>query len=441
MGNRVFVLDAHKKALMPCLPPRARELLKKGKAAVYRRFPFTIILKERTGGDTQPVAVKIDPGSKVTGIAVVAEFPRGKEVVFAAEIEHRGQQIKAALESRRSIRRNRRARKTRYRKPRFDNRTRPDGWLPPSLESRIGNVLTWVKRLIANIPVAALSQELVQFDLQQRENPGIAGVEYQQGTLTGYEVREYLLEKWHRTCAYCGKENVPLQVEHIQPRSRGGTDRVTNLCLACKPCNTKKGNRPVEDFLKGKPDLLAKIELQAQAPLKDATAVNATRWELWRRLTETGLPVECGSGGRTKFNRTTQGYPKAHWIDAACVGVSGESVRLDSSQPFLSIKAMGRGTHQVCRTDKFGFPFRWCARSKRVRGFQTGDIVRAEIPSGKYAGTHVGRIAVRATGSFQMGSVVAHVRHVRMVQPVDGYRYTVGKALIPVQYASVPPHA
>ena len=137
-----------------------------------------------------------------------------------------------------------------------------------------------------------------------------------------------------------------------------------------------------------------------------------------------GLPIECGSGGRTKFNRTGQGYPKAHWIDAACVGISGESVRLDVAQPVLAIQAMGQGKRQICRTDKFGFPVRWCPRLKKVQGFQTGDLVCAEVPSGKYAGRHVGRVAVRSTGSFQVGSVVAHVRHVRLVQCVDGYQYT-----------------
>jgi 5-methylcytosine-specific restriction endonuclease McrA len=425
MGNRVFVLDAEKKPLMPCHPARARELLDKGKAAIYRRFPFTIILKDRKGGDTQPVAVKIDPGSKATGVAVVIDFDRGKTVVFAAEIEHRGQAIKKAIDSRRATRRRRRSRKTRYRQPRFLNRTKPKGWLPPSLESRIANVLTWVARLRRYCPVSAISQELVRFDLQQVENPEIAGVEYQQGTLVGYEIREYLLEKWHRKCAYCGKRDVPFQIEHIVARTNGGTNRISNLALACIPCNQDKGSRPVEEFLKDKPELLAKILHQARAPLKDASAVNKTRWKLWRQLTATGLPVECGSGGRTKFNRTTQGLPKAHWLDAACIGVSGESIKLDASQSFLAIKAMGRGRHQVCRTDKFGFPRQWCARSKRVRGFQTGDIVRAEIPAGKYAGVHVGRVVVRATGKFQIGPVVTHVRHVRMVQRVDGYQYTI----------------
>jgi 5-methylcytosine-specific restriction endonuclease McrA len=422
MGNRVFVLDAEKQPLMPCHPARARELLRKGKAAVYRMYPFTIILKHRIGGDVQPIAVKVDPGSRTTGVAVVQE--ETGRIVFAAEIEHRGQAIKKALDSRRASRRSRRNRKTRYRKPRFLNHTKPKGWLPPSLESRVANVLTWVNRLRHLCPVAAISMELVRFDLQQMENPEIAGVEYQQGTLAGYECREYLLEKWEHRCAYCGKTDVPLQIEHILARSNGGTDRVSNLALACEPCNQSKGNRPIEDFLKGKSDLLAKIQRQARAPLRDATAVNSMRWVLFDRLKATGLPVECGSGGRTKFNRTQQGYPKSHWIDAACVGVSGESVRLDPSQPFLSIKAMGRGKHQVCRTDKFGFPSRWCSRTKRVQGFRTGDIVRAEISSGKYAGVHVGRVAVRATGRFRIGPVDVNVRHVRMVQRVDGYQYT-----------------
>ena len=103
--------------------------------------------------------------------------------------------------------------------------------------------------------------------------------------------------------------------------------------------------------------------------------------------------------------------------------VSGKSVRVDVDQPFFAIKAMGRGKRQICRTNKFGFPSRWCPRSKKVHGFKTGDIVRAEIPSGKYTGTHDGRVAVRTTGYFQIGTIVAHVRHIRMVQRSDGYSY------------------
>ncbi|XBH05402.1 RNA-guided endonuclease IscB [Singulisphaera sp. Ch08] len=422
MGNHVFVLDAQREPLMPCHPARARELLRAQMAAVFRRFPFTIILKNRVGGDVQPVAVKIDPGSKTTGVAVVAETDQAKTVVVAAEIEHRGQKIKAALETRAANRRSRRARKTRYRQPRFQNRTRQKGWLPPSLESRISNVLTWVARISRLCPVTAISMELVRFDMQAMENPEISGVEYQQGTLAGYELREYLLEKWGRKCAYCGKEGVPLQIEHIHPKSKGGSDRVSNLTLACEPCNQRKGNNPIEVFLKAKPEVLAKINRQAKAPLQDAAAVNASRWELFGRLKATGFPIECGTGGHTKFNRVTQGYPKAHWIDAACVGKSGTQVRISETHP-LRIKAYGHGTRQRCRTDKFGFPSRHVDGRKSHLGFQTGDIVRAVVPNGKYTGTHEGRVAIRFKGYFQIGIVAVHPKHVAKVHRSDGYSY------------------
>jgi hypothetical protein len=155
--------------------------------------------------------------------------------------------------------------------------------------------------------------ELVKFDTQAMQNPEISGVEYQQGTLAGYEVREYLLEKWNRACAYCGKREIPLQIEHIQPRAHGGTDRVSNLTLSCEPCNLKKGTQSIDQFLKRKPDVLKGIQAQARAPLKDTAAMNATSRALFEELKLTGLPIECGSGGLTKYHRSQQGLPKTHW--------------------------------------------------------------------------------------------------------------------------------
>ncbi len=158
---RVFVLDRNLKPLDPCHQARARELLNKGRAQVFKRCPFTIVLPDRTleESTTHPHRIKIDPGSKTTGFAVVQE-PTGR-VTNALEITHRGQQIKDSIESRRSLRRGRRNRKTRYRKPRCLNRTRKHGWLPPSLESRIANIETWVKRIRKICPITAISQELV----------------------------------------------------------------------------------------------------------------------------------------------------------------------------------------------------------------------------------------------------------------------------------------
>lgn len=411
-------------------PGRARLLLSQGKAAVYRRYPFTLILKIAVQQpDLQPLRVKLDPGSKTTGLALINDA--SGDVVFAAELSHRGQAIRDALDQRRAVRRSRRQRKTRYRKPKFNNRTRREGWLPPSLESRITNIVTWVQRLRRVAPITAISQELVKFDLQQMENPEISGREYQQGTCAGYEAREYLLEKWQRRCTYCGAQNIPLQVEHIQARVHGGTNRISNLCVACDPCNKAKGTLDLRMFLAEKPDLLEHILAQAKAPLKDAAAVNTTRWTLYERLQELGLPVEVGSGGLTKFNRMTRALPKAHWIDALCVGKSTpEQFKVAGVVPLL-ITANGHGKRQKCNVNERGFPCSKPKGAKKVKGFQTGDMVRAVVTSGTKQGIYLGRVLVRASGSFDIRTKAGRVQGIshRFCTPVhrcDGYSYQKG---------------
>lgn len=361
--------------------------MREGKAAVFRRYPFTIILK-RSVPEAQPqeCQLKLDPGSKTTGIALV----QGKKVIWGAEINHRGGLIKKKLESRRASRRLRRSR-LRYRKPRFLNCRRPDGWLAPSLQHRVDTTMTWVRRLMRYVPVGELTQELVRFDMQKMENPEISGVEYQQGTLFGFEVKEYLLQKWGRKCAYCGAENRPLEVEHIRPKSKGGPDRVSNLTLACTPCNQRKNNRPVEEFLAEKPDVLKRILAKAKAPLRDAAAVNSTRWALFRALDATGLPVTVGTGGQTKFNRKQLGWEKAHWLDAAAVGEVGE-LWLATKKP-LVVACKGQGGRQKAVLDKFGYP-KQHRPLKPIDGWRSGDIARCD---GK-----VGRISPRKSGSFEL---------------------------------------
>jgi hypothetical protein len=198
------------------------------------------------------------------------------------------------------------------------------------------------------------------------------------------------------------------------------------LVLACGGCNQKKAARSIEDFLKKDPVRMAKILTQAKKPLRDAAAVNATRWALSNALKATGLPVELSSGGRTKFNRQTLKIPKTHALDAACVGqVDGVQ---GWNKPALVIKAMGRGSYQRTRLDKFGFPRGYLMRTKRVHGFSTGDMVKSNVPKGVKAGIHVGRVAIRATGNFNIqtpqGAVqgISH-RHCLVTQRNDGYGY------------------
>jgi len=414
---------------MPCTPARARRLLKAGKAAVFRMKPFTIILKFRDTGEVQPVELKLDPGSKVTGIAVAAQFKkRGWSVVAGIEIVHRGQVVKASLDARRALRRGRRYRKTRYRKPRFLNRTRPAGWIAPSLMSRVQNVLTWTARMRRFAPITAIAGEAVKFDMQKIQNPEVSGVEYQKGTLFGYDLREYLLEKFGRTCVYCGKTGIPVEIEHVVPKARSGTDRVSNLVLSCTRCNNDKKTLTLREFLKGQPEKLKRIEAQLKAPLKDAAAVNTTRNALFKELGSFPLPIERSTGGRTKYNRTNQGYPKAHWIDAACVGNTGANIYLDPAMQPLIAKAQGHGSRQMCVTDKYGFPKQHKKPVKKYFGFQTGDIVTANVPKGKHAGIHTGRVMVRATGSFNIVKECSQAdginqKYCKVIHYADGYAY------------------
>jgi 5-methylcytosine-specific restriction endonuclease McrA len=428
----VFVLDKHHRPLMPCSEKKARLLLERGRAVVHKRFPFAIRLKDRLAQDSayQPLHMKLDPGSKVTGVAITRDaeaVSRNETVLFLANIEHRGEQIKSDLKARSDMRGNRRNRKTRYRTPRFDNRTRPKGWLAPSLKHRVDTTIAWVGRLSKLAPISAVSQELARFDMQLMESPGIQGKEYQQGELAGYETREYLLEKFERHCIYCDRTNLPLQVEHTLCKARGGTNRVSNLGIACKPCNEAKGTQRLEDFLAHDPERLARIQAMLKAPLKDAAAVNTTRWALANALKAFGYPLELASGGRTKFNRCRLGIPKNHALDAACVG--SVDTLSNWNLPTLAIRCTGRGSYQRTTLDKFGFPRGHLMRQKTVYGFGTGDMVVATVPKGVKAGIHVGRVAIRATGNFNVqtatGSVqgISH-KYCRIVSKADGYGYS-----------------
>jgi 5-methylcytosine-specific restriction endonuclease McrA len=425
----VFVLDKHGTPLQPCPPARARKLLKKGRAVVHRHTPFVIRLKDRTvaKSEVDGVEIGLDPGSKHTGLAVFTHVAGERRGRHSIQLDHRGDTIKRKLQQRAAYRRGRRTRNLRYRAPRFHNRRRPDGWLTPSLRHRVITTVSWVDRLSRWAPVRAVHVERVAFDTHAlTAGKPIEGAEYQQGTLAGFEVREYLLAKWGHKCAYCGAQDVPLNIDHIRPRSRGGTDRVSNLCIACVPCNQAKSNRPLEDFLQHRPKLLAKLLAQAKAPLKDAAAVQSVRWALWRQL-DARYPTHVGSGGRTKFNRTRNHLPKSHTLDALVVGKLDTVTQTVST--VLVAGCSGRGTHCRTRTDKYGFPRLRMPRQKQFFGYATGDLVRAVVPTGKKAGTHTGRVAVRASGSFNIttghGTVqgIRH-KHVRLLQRADGYAYT-----------------
>jgi len=405
----VFVLDKHQHPLMPCRETRTRWRLEKGRAVIHRMVPLTIRLKDRLAEESvvQPVRLKLDPGSQTTGMALgregetvesdTGEVSRSATVLMLVELKHRESAIRGALIERRGHRRFRRCR-LRYRPARFNNRTKPQGWLAPALQHRVDTTLAWVQRLMLWAPVAAVSQELVGFDMQQRQHPEIRGVEYQQGTLLGYEVRESLLEKWGRQRADGDAKNVPPEIEHLHPKAKGGSDRVSNLTVACHPCNQRKGTKGLADFLANALEWVKKIFAQTRVPWRDAAAVSSTRWAVFPRLQATGLNVEGASGGRTQWNRHLFKIPKAHCLDAAWVGQVNPLEPWDP--PVMSSHATGRGHSPRTRLDKDGFPRGYLTRPKRHGGFQTGDTVKAVVTKGKKSGTYLGRVAVRASGYF-----------------------------------------
>ncbi|MFD7441741.1 RNA-guided endonuclease IscB [Streptomyces sp. NPDC059909] len=241
------MLDKHGHPLMPCHPARARELLTKGRAVVARHAPFTVRIKDRThaASEIEGVQLRIDPGSRGTGIAVTdtkEETAQDGTTVtvrrglISLELQHRGDQIHRAMAQRAGYRRRRRSANCRYRAPRSANRTRPKGWLPPSLRHRVDTTLSVARRLCQYAPVTEIHIERVAFDTHAvSAGKNLTAAERQNGTLAGTEIREYLLTKWGRACAYCGVTGVPLNIEHIRPCSHGGSNRISNLTLACIP--------------------------------------------------------------------------------------------------------------------------------------------------------------------------------------------------------------
>ena len=163
----------------------------------------------------------------------------------------------------------------------------------------------------------------------------------------------------------------------------------------------------------------------------------------YERLQAIGLPVETGTGGQTKWNRTTRHLPKTHWLDAACVGASTPDILHVQQVRPLGITATGRQRRQMCLMDRFGFPRTKGKGVSVVQGFRSGDIVRAVVPAGKPAGTHIGKVAVRTRGVFNITTAAGTVtdisyRYCQRLHAADGYGYQKGLAALPLQGVPTP---
>ena len=441
--SKVAVLDTNKNVLEPCHPAVARRLLKRGEAAVWQRYPFTIILKKSVPVDkrkTGEYTLSWDPGSKVSGLAIT---DANACIVLAGELHHRGGAIKKNLSTRSGFRRGRRTRNVRYRPARWANRARQvpvltdegwtyqraetpegadtsktqntfnrvswaqlrdsryrwerlpqtktnckqkkrwlrvrvehqkrakNGWIAPSLMTRVFNMETWTRRLCKVYPITELAIENVKFDMQLMEKPDVHGIEYQHGTLQGREIREYLLELTGRKCAYCGKGKRHLQVEHIIPKAKGGSDSPNNLTMACLPCNQKKGNLVGAELEREQGKAFAEkvksAKRKSKKGLSDAAAVNTIRWKLVETLQATGLPVALGTGGKTAHHRICAGLPKTHYYDAASVACVPQQPTAKHLR-VLVIGAIGYGTRDKIGRNAFCGRRPMRDKKKLVRG-------------------------------------------------------------------------
>ena len=419
----VFVLDKSKKPLDMITNAEARILIKKKLAVIHKVYPFTIRLRDNScGSQDKAYTVKLDPGSRHTGIAIVDDK---NSVVMLAEIEHRGHVIKKNMDSRRAVRNSRRQRKTRYRPARFLNRAKPKDWLAPSVKSRADNVINFIKKYKKLINIDKVMIENVSFDTAQMSSTTkLYGAKYQQGPLYQQKLRSFIFSRSNGKCVYCG---APAQeIDHVVPRSSGGTDSTYNLVASCKACNQKKSNKTLKEFGKLVGKNFSKITPK-KLP-KDAAIVQSSRNYMIREITKLVSDTTTYDSWLTKYNRDELSLPKEHYYDALSVGEVPNKFDF-STDKILQISAKGRGSRQMCKVNKYGFPRTSAKASKSVKGFQSGDVVKAIVTTGSKEEVYLGRVAVRSRGCFSIKTNSGLVKDIgykycHLIQRVDGYSYS-----------------
>ena len=418
----VLVVDKHKKPCNTISNAYARILLFNKQAVIHKRFPFTIRLKNDNAVlKDRAYTVKLDLGSRHTGIAIVDD---NDSVVMLAEIEHRGHIIKKDLNSRRAVRKFRRQRKTRYRESRFLNRTKPKGWLAPSVKSRADNIINFIKKYKKFLNINNVMIEHVSFDVaQMAADDNLIGTDYQQGPLYQTKLRSYLFKKYNGQCVYCGAKAT--EIDHIIARANGGTDSTYNLAPTCRSCNEKKSNKTLREF----GELMNKdySHLEPKKLPKDATIVQMARNYMVKEITKLVSDTTIYDAWLTRYNRDSLGLPKEHYYDALSVGEVPTKFNFLTDK-ILLISAKGRGSRQMCSMDRFGFPRTSAKALKSVNGFQTGDIVKAIVTKGLKQGEYLGRVAVRSSGSFDIKANKERIQGIghqycHIVQRCDGYLY------------------
>lgn len=358
----IYVRSKEGKALMPSeRGGRIGYLLRHGKAHVVSRVPFVVQLDYESTTYTQEVRLGIDAGSKHIGVSASSE----KKELLAALVELRSDVVNL-LSTRRELRRTRRSRKTRYRKVRFDNRKKKDGWLAPSIEQKVESHLKVIRLAHKLLPITKTTIEVAQFDAQKIKNPDIKGDEYQQGEQMGFwNVREYVLSRDGHKCIHCkGKSKDPiLNVHHLESRKTGGNSQ-SNLVTLCETCH--------KAYHRGEFDL----KVKRGTTLRDAAVMNIMRWAVYERAKAEFGNVHLTYGYITKHTRIENGIDKTHAADAFCIAKNINAMRLSS---FFMCRCVPRHTRALhVANPKKGGIRRSCIASHKIGKscFQRFDMVR-----------------------------------------------------------------
>ena len=335
----VYVLDKEGKPLMPTVRHgKVRRLLRDEKAHVVRLQPFTIQLDYESTTYRQEVSLGIDAGSVHIGMSATTE----KKELFAAEVVLRTDIVKK-LASRMELRRGRRFRKTRYRKPRFDNRRRKEGWLTPSVRNKVESHLKVIRLVHSLLPVTKTTIEVAQFDAQKIKNDAIQGVEYQQGEQMGFwNIREYVLARDGHKCQHCkGKSGDKiLNVHHLESRKTGG-NAPNNLITLCETCHKAYHRGEFE------------LKVKRGTSIRDASVMNIMRRAVYEQAKAEFENVHLTYGYVTKHTRIKNGIEKTHCADAFCISRNVKAVRLGSYLKCRSLSRHTRALH-VCNPKKGG---------------------------------------------------------------------------------------
>ena len=349
-----FVLNKHGKPLMPCHPAKARILLKQGKAKVVKRTPFTIQLLYGSSGYKQPVTLGMDSGYSKVGLSAISE----KRELLSAEVALRTDIVKL-LSERRQYRKFRRYRKTWYRKARFQNRKKPEGWLAPSIQHKLDSHIKLVNFVAKILPVNEVKVEVAAFDIQKIKNPDISGIDYQNGPQKGFNnVREYVLYRDGHTCQHCkGKSKDPvLEVHHIISRQVGG-NRPDNLITLCRTCH--------QNVSQGK----IKLKVKPSKEFKAETFITKVRWRLIEELKKLGYKVSHTYGYITKSRRIELNLEKSHINDAFVIAGGNGQTRLTT---YYFIKQVRKCNRKLFKGDRSHIKN---TAERFIKGFQRFDKV------------------------------------------------------------------